>query len=357
MTNRSAFLAERQDCIGGSDAAALFSGLPEVKYACRRRLWYEKSQVPPDYPEQETGPMELGILLEPYFAEKYAKASGRQVSQSAQFRHWQHRELAVHVDRMVQDRDHEGEGVLEVKSFGRAAYYQAKREGMVGDYIIQIQHAMLVTNTRWGSFAAGNRDAGGTPLWWDVARDDQICDAILAEGPAFWKTIGHEDQMPERLSPDDKRCHRCAWRNSCQGSLLALEVAGDTPQCEELRPLLDEYARLDAMYSYKLADGSRGTEIDAQMEAVKEELKAGLGDRQMAMVGAAKIYYRPQAGRVTWDEGLAKAYEKLRQRVISDAVVLRGSLDQNAVLFDDEFPPSHSFKRIGRPFRTLRIYL
>jgi predicted phage-related endonuclease len=287
----------------------------------------------------------LGVVLEPYFADKYEKATGRTLSKSAQSRHWEHPELAVHVDRLVYANDREAHGVVEIKSFGREAFYKMKRDGMPADYIIQIQHGMLVTNCRWGSFIAGNRDQGGTPLYWDLERDDEICDAILAEGPAFWKTLGDESKIPERLEPDDRRCQRCAWRKTCQGNALLPSTDG-IQQRDDLLPLLDEYQRLEAVHK----------EAEMEYDACREEIKAKLADQQAARVGRAKVYFRPQAGRVTWDAGLAEAYDRLRAKAF---VALYRITDSNSALqkIKEDFPPVETFKRQGRDFRTLRIYL
>ena len=55
-----AFAAERLTGLGGSDAASLLN----IGWGCRRRLWYEKRNVEPDYKREENAAMELGQVLD-----------------------------------------------------------------------------------------------------------------------------------------------------------------------------------------------------------------------------------------------------------------------------------------------------
>ncbi len=172
--DREQFLAERRTGIGGSDVAAMFS----IGYGCRLALWRDKRNQTPDFPDETTGPMELGKILEPYFADKYAEITGRSITAPGVARHPDQPELLVHVDRLIYDAARGSEpGVLEIKSVGRGAFYRYKREGIPEDYILQLQHGMLVTGLRWGAFAIGCRDFGVTResdlLRWDVERDGE----------------------------------------------------------------------------------------------------------------------------------------------------------------------------------------
>jgi putative phage-type endonuclease len=298
--NKEELIEERKAGIGGSDVASLFG----IGYGCRRRLWYLKSGVTPDFQGEETAPMELGQILEPYFADKYQEKTGRQVTRdSAVITHPEHPELLVHIDGLISYDAQKGSGILEIKSVGRAVFYKVKREGMPEDYVLQLNHGMLVAGARWGSFAVGSRDSGDV-LFWDVDRDDEICDLILKEGPAFWRTLGNEEAMAPRLDADDPRCQKCAWRVTCQANRLIkiAEQAGEKIESDEtLRPLRAEYLERKALYD----------EADALLEETKEELKAKLGDRTAVRVGGKPIYFRPQTA-MRWDtKGLEMAHPEL----------------------------------------------
>lgn len=334
QVTRSEFLDERKSGLGGSDIASLFG----IGYGCRRRLWYDKSGIEPDYPQEETALMELGQILEPYFADKYQERTGRQVTRDSRvIRHFNHPELLVHLDGMLSyDPAGRGAGVLEIKSVGRAVYFKVKREGLPEDYVLQLQHGMLVTESQWGSFAVGSRDSGDL-MHWDAERDEQICSLILKEGPAFWQTIWNESAIPPRLSPDDRRCQKCAWRQTCQGEALLqiAQAAGDKAEIDEsLRPLRSEYIERKAL----------AEEAEGLLEETKEELKSKLGDRVVVRVGGSNIYYRPQTAMLWESKLLAERYDALRNWVKSTA----------SFPSDKDFPPAETFKKpsVSRPLRV-----
>lgn len=278
---RAAFLAERATGIGGSDISAVFN----ISYGCRKRLWHEKRGDKADFPRSTSGPMELGNLMEPYFADWYARITGRPVAQVAAQRHADYPELLVHMDRMVTDPAKDGPGYLEIKSMGRGAYFTAKRKGLAEDYILQVQHGLAVTGWKWGSYAIGCRDFGVSGpadlLCWDVARDEEVCQQILTEGPIFWAQV-QNGPIPEALEPDDARCQDCEYRTSCQGAaLIQIEKGSDYEQDDSLRPLVMEYVERAAL----------AKEAKALLDDTKEEIKARLGARSMVMAAGAKIQH------------------------------------------------------------------
>lgn len=299
---RKDFLAERKGGIGGSDVAALFN----VGYGCKLQLWREKRDEAPDFPDEQTGPMSLGILLEDYFADHYAQITGRSVHKRGQAVHPVHPELRVHVDRMIQDSSKPEVGVLEIKAQGRGAWFNTKRSGTLPeDYLLQLQHGMLVTGASWGSFAVGCRDFGVSKpsdlLWWDVQRSDRICDEILDVGPAFWATV-ENGPMPEALAPDDDRCQECCYRTSCQGgALIHLEKPGEYVQDESLRPLALEYIERSALKK----------EAEALLDETKAEIKARLAGRPKVAAAGAKLQY----WRYEYDAYTVKAGTKDHFRV------------------------------------------
>jgi predicted phage-related endonuclease len=335
---RQSFLDERSKGIGGSDCASVFN----VGYGCARRLWYEKSGAVPDYPFDESKAIRLGRLLEPFFADEYARETGRTLTTPAAIMRMDLPMILVHVDRLVK-RDDNTWGAAEIKSLGRAAFYQARREGLSESYILQVQHALVCTGLEFGVFIIGCRDTGEI-VYWDVPRDENICQLIESEAPAFWSDV-LAGIAPDRLDADDKRCRRCEYRRTCQGQAIETGPQRDEsmPQAPELLPLLERYKELDAKYCVKIGD-EWGTELDAEYAEVKEEIKAAMGDRQGAFVGRAKVYHRPQEGREKWDmKGLLKEYIAMAEYIakISD----RAGIAPNA------------FVSRGKPFKTLRIYL
>lgn len=346
-TGQSQLLAERSQGIGGSDCASVFS----LGYGCARRLWYEKRGVPADYPFDGNKATRLGKVLEPFFADEYAAETGREVRNPGQCDTRRDiPELLVHIDRLIWRGDEDGEwGVGEIKSLGRAAFYQARREGLNESYILQVQHGLVVTGLKFGVFILGCRDTGEI-VYWDVELDANICATIETEVPAFWRDCVKGDQEPIRLDPDDARCKRCEYRRTCQAQERESPSTGLVAM-PELAPLVERYKELDAQYSVKVGD-KWCSELDAEYEEVREEIRSQLAGKDGAMVGDAKVLNREQEGREYWDmKGLLAAYRHLREDYMDHRRPLIG-------LPDPSFgpPEPERFVTRGRPFRTLRIY-
>lgn len=382
-TERQAFLEERSTGIGGSDIASLLQPLltDDVKYGCRRRLWYDKSGIPEDYPQDDSGPMRLGRILEPHIADWHMEATGDVLTVPDTNRHPAHPELLVHIDRIISDADHGDPGAAEIKALGPDMYWQTKRDGIVVDYILQLQHGMLCGGETvetggsgeyrpltWGKFIVGNRAYGGKPLAWTQNADQDVHEAILAEGPAFWATLRNPDKMPERLEPDDKRCGTCCWRKTCHGdSLIHSDSKQDLPYAEDIRGLLLQYDEVMAKFTEKLSDGSRGTPDDLRAQEIKDEIKTMMATRDAVAVswGAKKdrkVYFRQQDGRTSWKmEGLTAAYESMRSALIMQERAALDGLDVDSLAAGglevaNKFPAVETFKQAGVPFKVLRIY-
>ncbi len=353
MLSHEDWLTERRTGIGGSDAASVFN----VGYGCRRRLAYDKRNIPPDFPFDETLPIQLGNLLEPFFAGQYGLKTGRLLSQSKSRVHPTIPAARVNPDRLIFKSEAplsqfletallpKDTGVLEIKAQGAAVYSKTKREGLSDQYILQQQHALFVTGAEWGSFQIGNRDSGHSTHW-DVTRNAELQRDLEKEIPAMWSLIQSDAPLPDRLPVDDFRCSECQWRRSCQGdSLVHVSGKSDLVVAEDIRPLLAQYDVRKPLFD----------EANALLDETKEALRTALVERPAVRVGWGdadrKVYYRGQDGRITWQgEELAKKYGKLRDEV-------KSRLPGDAVVgFDEEFPPAASFMRQGAPFRRLSIY-
>ena len=274
-------LAERATGIGGSDAASLLN----VGYGCRRRLWMEKRGIEPDYP-LESPILRRGKQLEALVAEEYAAQTGRKVHRSLPVdRHPVHEFLLVHRDGIIVDDGHPEIGTLEIKTMGQYAFARAKREGLPIDYVLQMNWALMVTQTSWGSFAIFHPDSW-TLKWFDVERDEALRKSLFEEGIAFWGLV-ENGPAPERLDPADKRCASCQYRTECQGEALltaakAEAVDGEVPYDVELASLVREYRQ-----AHEVAE-----EANDLLDSVKVRLKTALGDRQVVDTAGARLYFR-----------------------------------------------------------------
>lgn len=277
-TEREQFLEERKKGVGGSDIASVLN----EGYGCRLRLWNQKRGIESDYPPEENDAMSLGQFLEPFFADKYFRVTGRILSIPLVRHMDEHPELFVHADRMVWNGNTHSDdrGVLEIKSLGRATFWKTKREGLADDYSLQLQHAMLVTDATWGSFAIGSRDSGEL-LWWDVMRDEKLIDRILVEALRFWVQV-ENGPAPAKLDPDDKRCQQCGYRERCHGDgFIGIAAPPEYEQDDSLAPLVAEYLERRALRK----------EASELFDETKEELAARMGQRGKVMAGGNKIQH------------------------------------------------------------------
>ena len=280
--SRESFLADRQTCIGGSDAASLFS----EGYGCLRRLFYSKRGVPQDFSIDDLPVIRRGQKLERVAAEEFSIQSGRAIQEVGLARHPEHPEIGVHLDR-VQIADFRPDpGVVEIKVLGRETFAKLKRDGIQIDYQMQVQHGMLVTGAKWGTFVAFWAD-GFELKSWDVERDDELCEMIRAAAVDTWKLIQENScEMPERLPADDKRCARCQWRRTCQDQRL-LEIMDAAP--EDQLGFDPSLAALAAEYE----DASEiASEANAVKEAIGARLKEVLEDRQVVDTNGYRVYYK-----------------------------------------------------------------
>lgn len=347
--DRSAWLEERRQGLGGSDVAALYN----LEYSCRRKLFYDKRNTPEDFPREETKAMRLGTFMEEYAAQEYARETGREVERldeplcSAP-------PLRVNVDRMVWNtippipygaNGNFGavkRGPLEIKSMGREMFYRTKREGLSRSYILQLQAGMIAANASWGSFAVLSRDSGDI-IYFDVERDEALCKAIVSDAEIFWAQV-QNGPIPDALEPDDRRCQKCEFRVTCQGNaLVQLEPEGEIALAPDLDALVAEKIERDALFD-------QATDLCNETD---EEIKAKLGDRQAVLAADRKVYFRPQGGRTLYKGKELLAAYRGACRVIADLIVRYGIQDANPESIP--LPAHESFLSGSKPSRPLRV--
>jgi putative phage-type endonuclease len=350
VVKTEAWHAQRRLGIGGSDVAAVFN----EGYGCKLRLWRQKRNEEPDFPNEDTDIMQMGVLLEQFFADKYAKVTRRNViTRKKPIISEKYPFLRVNIDRQFNGSDNgtdEGDnGVLEIKSVGRGPFYKYKREGMPHDYLLQMHHGILVTDWKRGAFALGCRD-NGDMVHWDVQRDEVMCDVITAGCAEFWHMVVNDIQ-PERLDPADRRCQRCEYRTSCQGSALIQiqpEWRDDIEVDNRLLPVFKELVERKKILS----------DAEALVEETEEVLKTELGDRQAVETDGGKVYWRPQDNSRGDFKQLAPVYDELLS--LFDA-----ALATSPELFSNDAEMMKRFKELFRPSldfmkrfqtRPLRLY-
>ena len=218
-------LAERATGLGGSDASSYMN----VGYGCRRKLFYGRTGTTPDYPDLVFGGnahTDRGSTVEAKVREEYERRTGRLVEVPLEVvRSDASPHLIVHPDGIIREGfdTPSGDGVLEIKSHADWAWDQFQRDGLYIGYQFQLQHAMAVTGCKWGAFAIHHKqddDEFANPSdyeikYWDVQANPALQEKLVYAASETWIQI-QTGTAPDRVPlKGDKRCTKCAWRDTC----------------------------------------------------------------------------------------------------------------------------------------------
>jgi len=240
--------AERRKGIGGSDWKDVLNLEP---YGCRRRLYFEKTATPPDFPERDNGRLRRGHALEPIVVEEYVRITGNRVTGPTPrpTQEWLPGWWVGNPDRIIAAPDaRRGPGVLECKTANEWVYWQAVSEGASEAWVAQLHHYLVLGSYRWGEIAVLEVDSFRL-FREELERDPELVDLMLRRGEEFWAAV-QTRQTPGALDPSDKRCRTCPWRITCHGAeLYDPEFAPEPTDWEdsddpEIGRLLEDYADL-----------------------------------------------------------------------------------------------------------------
>ena len=294
--------AARMNGIGGSELASILheqikeSG--DTVYGCPRALWYEKTGHPPDYEFDESGPIQRGIILEPYIAELYSEVTGHKV---ARLDHKVGKEKSwemVSIDRQIRGVPR-GVGILECKSVGREIWYQMLKQGLPLRFLLQVQWGFHVLGPQyeWGVDAVLCCDPWAY-IFHEVERDQQLINMMAKAVADFWARVQKNDP-PKRLKWSDKRCKKCLFRTTCQGADLAKasetddEIFGDTEIHEALSDTVATRMEMKGII------GEAESGLDDAEDEIKDAMSAA--DSSVIIAGGHKITWIQQDDGTTVD--------------------------------------------------------
>lgn len=320
-TNRRAeerrlWLEERRLGVGGSDIDSVYNDPP---YGCSRRLYYDKVDAPPDYPELEARLLRLGRDLEEFVADEYAALTGRKLALTggpSVMEDLPHRR--ANPDRFIIESgpeddcpvEAEGIGALEIKTMNDWVFRNATENGLPERHIRQLQWTMGVAGCAWGAFAIFDRSSADLEAF-DVEFDPEMFDAMAEAVDTFWAAHVVPRTPPEPLPQEDGRCRECPWRVTCRGTHLAetaRRFAGerpDRPEIEyfdtlELQEAIGEFltakAELDACQ--ERIGAARGKILEAITDRDAEGIITNVRE---AVRGDGFRVYNRLVGKTTWD--------------------------------------------------------
>jgi putative phage-type endonuclease len=192
--DRDAWLAERMNGIGSSEAAAAIGVNP---YETALELYLAKLGL--SDPVRETEAMRWGTRLEPVIAEAYSETTGYGfIAEQLFVRSPTHDFMTSTIDRIRDDSR-----IVEFKCVG---YRSAHLWGEPGSdeipphYLVQCQHQLICTGTEELDLAAL---IGGNELRiYHICRDDDIAARIVEREAEFWQRVLRRDPPPIDPSRD-----------------------------------------------------------------------------------------------------------------------------------------------------------
>lgn len=264
--DRKAWLEERQQGIGASDAAGVLGLSP---WATPLSVYHSKVD-PIEEQEQPTLPMWLGLRLEDVVAELFTARTGLQTRGDNQLhRHPAQPWLVAHLDYRVLGRPKE---LVECKTqFNRAGWGEPGTDEVPVYYWVQAQHEMLVTVAMkvWMPVLFGTYDFAV----YEIDRDNEFIDRWEQAADDFWHNHVVA-RIPPPLSGDEfsRKVVRARWPEHDD----VLKVLPPERELLVLR-LRDEEAKLKE----------------------QEEVTAALRNRVLDLIGdAAGI--EGSWGKITW---------------------------------------------------------
>jgi putative phage-type endonuclease len=339
--NRQEWLDARRQGLGGSDIAAVMG---RSKWRTPLDVYLDKLGEAPEL--AQNADMRRGIVQEPVAADEYVTATGRAVRRMPLVRHREFPFLIGNVDRQIitvtgapplVEHPAPGPGVLEVKVPRISVFGRIVRQGLPDDYILQLQHYLLVTGYAWGSFAVFNADLHRL-LWFDVLADAALQQQIVEAGSRFWT-----EHVLTRVPPPT-------------ATVATLEL----PQVEGQLVKRDDEAWAQAVRALVEAQELKQAAADLE-EATKAHLKELMGAMGVAEGAGVRAYWRVLPGRVSFDrKGLALARPVDRDRLFqalsnlaegvewepADLVRAMGQLDLDLDL--------RRFEKVGKPIEEFR---
>jgi len=271
---REEWLSWRKKGIGGSDISSLLGLNP---WRSPLALYYDKVSEDDETEEEESIAMELGKELEPFLREKFANWMLKNEfvaitveEEPFMMQHPEHEWALANIDGKF---IHPEKGLcgLELKTTNEFARKDWEDDELPIYYFLQIQWYMGVTGIQnfYVGYLIGNRkfDAKHIP------RNDEVIEEIFKQAGDFW-----HNHVLAKIPP------------------APIGLDSDTDTLKKMYPFEDEntielHDYQEKRDKYKELMGQR-KELDQEIEAIKQEFMAAMGESEVAMVGDRKVIWK-----------------------------------------------------------------
>jgi len=248
--DRTEWLRERQQGLGASDIWPILNG-------GALRVYHSKTRPPeddlPNYHQMR------GRIMEPVFADLWAKAKGERIRRCPSRAHPDEPWARANIDRQILATAHAPTRLLEVKSPSKWMYDKLLAEGSRAGTVCQVQWGCYVTGYASGVYVAGNTDTSPMMFSFEQPRDDEFIALLAVRMKAFW----HE-HVEARVPP-----HPAEWM------LLGAELTDALPLAEGTEPLPQiSEARLVAEVERYMINRDLKKDAGVEMADAREILEA-----------------------------------------------------------------------------------
>ena len=263
---------DRQDYLGGSDAAAICGVSP---WKTPYQLWLEKTgNVEPQDISQNL-PVRIGTFLEPMLRLMFTEQTDLAVVDSQErFSHPDHEFIIGHVDGMIDGQPAGWEG--KTTGFNRGDWGDTGSDQVPTHYYLQCAHYMACTgmNAWYLSVLISNSDFRTYVL----RRDDELIDMLIAREIAFWRHVQDETPPPPMSARDVELIYN---RDNGKGIEADQSIAAT---CEALRAVKAQI-----------------NDLKAQQEKLESQVKLFMGEHSALFAGSRKL--------ATWKNQAAKRFD------------------------------------------------
>lgn len=276
--NREAWLAERRNGLGASNAAAAIGADP---FCSAFKLWATLcGLLPPEDLAAENESVEWGLRHEANVLQAFSEKTGREVFPNPGYEMVVHPDLPwlrTTLDATQLSTHRPDKGDLQAKTADARMMHEWKDGISPLQYQVQVQIELAVTGMQWGSLAVligGNRFR-----WLDFERDDAFISAVIPHLEKFWWHVENRIE-PEidgsastakilaRLHPNDNGETVALPPEATRWHAELIQVKEKLKALEELKTLNEN--RLKAA----IGDGTYGLLSDGTCYSFKTQQRA-----------------------------------------------------------------------------------
>lgn len=275
------YIIDRTLGIGGSDVAAIL-GLSRYRSALHTYLEKRKELKGDEVKWNEEGKA-FGTRCEAIACQMYTERSGRRIRKPGRTHiHPKFPFIRGNVDRIQWDNTRPTDqvrGVVEAKWLDASQRTVWINEGVPEGYYLQIQHYLLCTGLRWGTFVVV---FGGNKLeFFDVDRDEPLILRLLEVEKEFWRRV--ETGNPPDMSFDElgKKLLTRMYPTQVPGKEMVLDDA-------------EAIAKARRLFALQATVKAR----EASLLEIEVWLKEKMGDAEKLVVpGLASFTWKSQTAR------------------------------------------------------------